>query len=131
MFFIRIIKKEPPLLTPTQIKVRESAQIQSGDSQYEHPRSFVASSRIPFEGILEDVLEDDFGLLPRPQICGHDRSGAASHPSGDPKNRDEDGVCVCVLKRVLWIGFLFAGKFSFGVCSPSPKAGSPKNDKKP
>ena len=38
-----------------------------------------------FEGILEDVLEDVFGLTPRPQIGGHDGPGAASHPTGIPK----------------------------------------------
>ena len=113
----------------------------------------------PFEGILEDVLEDVFGLPPRPQIGGHDGPGTASHPTETPKTKMRMG---CVLKRVLWMVFvpLFrrraapqitktseildstpfqkpatspktdSPKISYGVYSPSPKTGSPKNDKK-
>ena len=46
----------------------------------------------PFEDVLQDVLEDVFGLPPRPHIDGHDGSWAASRLiGGDPKNKDEDG----------------------------------------
>ena len=46
----------------------------------------------PFEDVLQDVLEDVFGLPPRPHIDGHDGPWAASRPmGGDPKNKDEDG----------------------------------------
>ena len=36
----------------------------------------------PFEDVLQDVLEDVFGLPPRPHIDGHDGPWAASRPMG-------------------------------------------------
>ena len=46
----------------------------------------------PFADVLQDVLEDVFGLPPRPHIDGHEAmSSEPSHGGGDPKNKDEDG----------------------------------------
>ena len=76
-----------------------------------------------FEESLEDVLEDVFGLPPRPQIGGHDGPGAASHPMETPKTGMRMG---CVFKRVLWIGFLFARKISLECAAHLRRRAAPK-----
>ena len=57
----------------------------------------------PFEDVLQDVLEDVFGLPPRPHIDGHDGPWAASRPmGGDPKNKDEDGEPKIWTRIIIW-----------------------------
>ena len=42
----------------------------------------------PLEDVLQDVIEDVFGLPPRPHIDGHDGPWAARRPmGGTPKTR--------------------------------------------
>ena len=43
------------------------------------------SDHKPLEDVLDDVLEDVFGLPPRPHIDGHDGPRAASRPMGTPE----------------------------------------------
>ena len=54
----------------------------------------------PFEDVLQDVLEDVFGLPPRPHIDGHDGPWAANRPMG--KNEDAEPK---IGTRILILGF--------------------------
>ena len=57
----------------------------------------------PFEDALQVVLEDVFGLPPRPHIDGHDGPWAASHRMGmDTKNKDEDGEPKIGMRIIIW-----------------------------
>ena len=67
----------------------------------------------PLEDVLQDVLEDVFGLPPRPHTDGHDGPWAASRSmGGGPKNKDEDGGPKIVTRIIIW---RFEGKRGGGI----------------